>query len=265
MDVNNTRSTCALLGVVFLATLSQPTLAAKPGAPCKPAGNDYDYSVSAVTSGVNLYATSSCGESLVNGSPFAPTPAPANIAGTSVPPEFVFVDRTKEHAYALYYTGVFTNEDVLWSFSVNSNGLQQQSSMAFGFPAAGDPKVSSDGVKFVGATEHIVYVLSYSNYDALDSSNLTVYPVDQGQLSPPTTVQLIAPVGNYNVINGPNSVRVDQAEHFLYACFTQTPVTVSVGPSEIPPFVSVFHLKAGAPTFAFYSSDPAYIASNCAQ
>jgi hypothetical protein len=203
---------------------------------------------------VNLYDTTSCGDSLVAGSPFVPSPAPVTVNGNLVSPEFAFTDPRHEHAYALYNPGVETTATPpqLWSFTLTPSGLQQLAVTAFPYPGFGNPKYQNDGVYLVGATAHIVYLVN-QNSDPLPNYQLTVYAVDDGYFSTRTVVEFetaTEPPLNY----GPTSVRVDGSEGFVYACFQQTTPA---------PSVWVYHVKAGVPTFDFISSDPGYIASVC--
>lgn len=251
--MNKLRSTFAVLGVACLAALSQPALAAKPGAPCKPAGHDYDYTVSAVPEGMNLYATTSCGMSLVSGSPTVPSPAPLALGGNPVPsPQYVFTDPKKDHVYALYNTGpLVPNPPQLWSFEVTPTGLQQLEMTYFSYAAFENPKFANANVYLTGATAHLVYLV-YHPSDIYAGYNLTVWAVDNGYFSTRTDIEFTVP-NEPPLAYGPSVIQIDSSNGFIYACFLQ----------ETQPSVWVYHVKAGVPTFAFISSDSDYIASVC--
>jgi hypothetical protein len=210
-----------------------------------------DYQVAAATDGgINLYAITAKGATLVPGSPFyATNPAPPTFPDfPNLTPQFLQMDEQHEHVYAVYPATPFTQSMLAgWKITPRgaSAGIRHVSTLAESGNHGHRPNAL-----LIQADYELVY---YGPAEGTFGEVVELYNRD-GAFVNAFTGEAVAPL-----IQSLTSVVIAPTREYLYACLSTLNTTYQVTTQS----VGLFNIKSGA--LLFSNSDPTFYSGTCTQ
>jgi hypothetical protein len=213
-------------------------LAAVVAASTAAAAEDFSAAIDAAQTGINLYAITEKGASLVPGGPFTPTKLPYVIpSGVAVVPLMVQMSTAHHYLYAIY-AELSGAPNILVQYTVNPTGLTENWAVVTDFNGSNN-LLRVAGLQSLVATGNEIIV--YYHYpwglsaEVFSAAGKVLAKADSSPSGQPVL----------------ESVRVDPDANLYYACFLNN--------SQV--YVSVFDLPKGR--LLQNSTDPVFIASEC--
>lgn len=233
------KATPYLMGALGFVCLTGPAAAA----------HIIDYQVAAAThGGINLYAVTTQGASLVPGSPFyAQNPAPPTLPDfPNLTPQILQIDKEREHVYAVYPATPFS-QSMLVGWKVTPRGLVQEFGTLSTLAESGNLGHRPTALAIQSDYELVYYGPAEGTFGEV----VELYNRD-GALVNTFTGEAVAPL-----VQSLTSVVIAPGGDYLYACWS----TLNTATQVTSPSVSLFNIKSGA--LLFDSSDPVFSSGTC--
>lgn len=183
------------------------------------APQDFSAAIDAAQTGINLYSITASGAALVAGSPFTPTTLPGNPTGITVFPVMAQMSTAHHYVYVVYEEEGSGVPNILVQYAVHPTGLVENWAVYTDFNGSNDLNHVAYLQALVATGNELIV---YNHYpwgptaEIFDSAGAVLAQAASDPSGQPVL----------------ETVQIDPAAHFYYACFLKNNV----------PYVSIFNL-----------------------